>query len=183
MQLSKYLLVSILISFTALLSLDRLKRSATAHPDRNFQVNKDIRVGYNQQLSYSLGAANRAQQAYYLEQAKFAKNRQELSESGFDLPDSSNYELVIESQDSAFIYGIPQQDYGTYKEWSGSGWLDAKEPLYSYVSGIAYIAENGTFQSIQCVSKTIGQQKLAEPEIVDGKFICAEDSEILALRS
>ncbi|MEO1341070.1 MAG: hypothetical protein AAFV28_07985, partial [Cyanobacteria bacterium J06635_13] len=64
-----------------------------------------------------------------------------------------------------------------YKQWSGSSWSDAQEPLYSYVSSITYAKENGIFQSILCVSKTIGEQKLAAPKIISGKLVCPVDTE------
>jgi len=177
MQLYKYFLILLSISFTTLVIFNNSNRTANAQSSRTKDRRQD-RVGFNQQMAYSLGAANRAQQAHYFEQAKFAENAEELNQSGFNLPDNDNYKLAIARKSSAaFIYGIPQQKYGTYKEWSGSRWKDAKEPLYAYVSGIAYLEKNGSFQSILCVSKTIGEQELAKPEIVDGKFVCPQDTE------
>lgn len=180
MLINKYSLILLPISLTTLALYNLVDSTATAHSPGTFQHNHNMRVGYNQQTAHILGAANRAQQAYYFEQAKFAEDAEELGQSGFNLPNNDNYKLTIESKDnSAFIYGIPQQDYGTYKEWSGSRWKDMEEPLYSYVSAIAYFEKNGSFQSTLCVSKTIGEQKLARPEIADGKFVCARDTEEL----
>ena len=177
MQFYKYFLILIPVSFTAIAILNK-SRSVTAHSPEIRDRSQDLRVGFNPQMVRSLGAVNRAQQAYYFEQAKFAKNLQELGEVSIALPDNDNYKLNIKSEDStSFIYGIPQQKYGKYKQWSGSRWENAEEPLYAYVSAIAYFKETGSFQSILCVSKAIGGRELAQPKIVDSKFICPRDTE------
>lgn len=177
MQLTKSFLVLMPIAFTVLTIADRSNRSATAHFDRPHS-HQNVRVGFNQQMVYSLGATNRAQQAHYFEQAKFANRLKELNEAGFVIPDNDNYKLKIESGNSAaFIYGIPQQKYGTYKEWSGIRWKDTEEPLYAYVSAIAYLKDSSSFESILCVSKTIGKQKLAKPKIAESNFTCSQDTE------
>jgi len=179
MQLNKYLLVLLSISFTVLtIFINKADRAAIANSPNTPNFGKDIRVGYNPQMVQMLGVANRAQQAHYFERGEFSADLQELSESGLDFSSNDNYNLAIETEDNVvFTYGIAQQEYGTYKGWSGYRWEDMKEPLYSYVSSIAYLENNGSFQSILCVSKTIGEAELAKPEINDGKFACAEDTE------
>ena len=178
MLINKYFLLLLPIGLTALTISHKSARLVTAHSFDRAHHSQNIRVGFNPQMVQMLWVANRAQQAYYFEQGRFAENAEELSISGFNLADNDNYKLTIESKNnSAFIDGIPKQDYGTYKEWSGSRWKDAEEPLYSYVSAIAYLKETGSFQSILCVSKTIGKQELAKPEVVDGKFTCSQNTE------
>lgn len=153
-------------------------RSNIANIPVDYRYGSGQRISFNERVSYNLGAINRAQQAYFFELAKFASSYEELAESGFSLSEENNYQLTIESKNnSAFIYALPKENYALYKEWSGLFWTDAKEPLYSYVSGIAYLEDNNSFQSILCVSRIVGEQKLEKPKIVEGKFICPQDTE------
>ena len=147
-----------------------------AHFPVNHEREEIKRISFNEQASFSLGTVNRAQQAYFLEMAKFADSHQEL---GLGLPkEDNNYNLTIKSKDGlAFTYALPKKNYATYKEWSGLFWLDAQEPLYSYVSGIAYSKNNNSFQSILCVSTIVGKHKLKEPKIIKGRFICSQGTE------
>ena len=152
--------------------------SNTAHIPIDYGRQQDKRISFNERVSYNLGAVNRAQQAYFFELAKFASSYEELAESGFSLSEENNYQFAIESKnDLALIYAVPKENYAVYKEWSGRSWTDAKEPLYSYVSGIAYLKDNNSFQSILCVSKIIGEQELEKPEIIEGQFVCSEGTE------
>ena len=98
-----------------------------------------------------------------------------------NLVSDDRYKLETESKDNTAFIEIPQQNYGTYKQWNASGWEDAKEPLDSYVNAIAFLPENSSFQSILCVSETIGEQKIAEPKIIDRKFVCSQNTEELYL--
>ena len=177
MQLKRY--ISIPISFIILVILNKFNQSAIAHFPDSLSNNTAKRISFNEQTHNSLRATNRDQQAYFFELGRFADSYDELAKNGFGFPtENSNYQLTTENNDSyAFTYGIPNQKYGTYKEWSGSGWQDVKEPLYSYASSILYSAESGSFQSILCVSKKIGEEKLAAPQIADGKLICPQNTE------
>ena len=133
------------------------------------------RISFNEKISLNLGAINRAQQAYFFERAEFAKNYQEL---GLYQLEEDNYQLKIHSKDNlAFAYAIPQENYATYKRWSNLSWKDAKEPLYSYVSAIAYSKDKNIFQSILCVSTTVGDRELERPRIREGKFVCSPGTE------
>jgi hypothetical protein len=152
-------------------------RYNTAHFPINYGADEFKRISFNEQAAFDLVAANRTQQAYFLETGKFA-NYEQLVELG--LLESDRYKIVTENNNnnnSAFIYAIPQKDYATYKVWSGLSWIDALEPLYGYVSGIEYSKDRNSFQTILCVSKIVGESKLQEPEIIAGKFACAEGTE------
>ena len=123
----------------------------------------------NKEAYFYLGAINRAQQAHFFENRKFGNTNKELGLESVSVEE--NFELTISNQgNSAFAYAIPKTDNGTYKDWSGAFWLDETEPLYSYVSGVAFMENDYSFQAILCVSRTVGQQPLQEPQIINGKF-------------
>lgn len=172
--------------FSSSISSPTITTNNSAHNKQAFPIYRQAtpRISFNEKISFDLGAINRAQQAYYFERAEFANNYQELGL--YQLEDEDNYQLTIHSKDNlAFAYAIPQENYATYKRWSSLSWKDAKEPLYSYVSAIAYSKDKNIFQSILCVSTTIGDEpkaplrdrELEEPKISEGKFVCSPGTE------
>ena len=164
--------------FSSFISSSTITINDSTHNKQAFPIYRQAtpRISFNEKISVNLGAINRAQQAYFFERAEFADNYQELGL--YQLEDQDNYQLTIHSKDNlAFTYAIPQENYATYKRWSSLSWKDAKEPLYSYVSAIAYAKDKNIFQSILCVSTTIGDRELEEPKISEGKFVCSPGTE------
>lgn len=163
--------------FSSSISSSTITINDFAHNKQAFPIYRQAtpRISFNEKISVDLSAINRAQQAYFFERAEFADNYQQL---GLDRLEEDNYQLTIHSKDNlAFTYAIPQENYATYKRWSSLSWKDAREPLYSYVSAIAYYKDKNIFQSILCVSTTIGDRELEEPKISEGKFVCSPGTE------
>ena len=133
------------------------------------------RTSYNEQVTINLGTINRAQQAHFFETRQFSDNHSEL---GLGTWANEHYQITLKNEGNlAFSYAVPKTPSATYKEWHGSSWIDAKEPLYSYVSAISYAEENHSFDSVLCVSADFGQYKLPTPKIVDGKLVCSDETE------
>ncbi|MEM8721013.1 MAG: type IV pilin-like G/H family protein [Cyanobacteria bacterium P01_G01_bin.39] len=157
---------------------DYSNQSNVASFPQESQRQTQQRESFNQKIVLNLGGLNRAQQANFFELNKFANSYEELSQQGIGLPEAKeNYELIIENKgDSAFSYAVPRNSHAAYKEWSGSAWVEALEPLHSYVGGIAY-SKNGFFTAIICASTIPGKQKLEEPKIIGDKLVCSDDSQ------
>lgn len=159
--------------FLAEIALSNTKANLISHFHPNVEQK---RISFNEQVSIQLQVLNRAQQAYFFETGKFASEDHQLGLG--TIQDNDNYQLIIKSNDNLTVtYAIPYQSYGTYKEWSGSSWVDSSEPLYSYVSGTAFFADKNTFQSILCVSKTADKTKLAPPIIINNELVCSLNTE------
>lgn len=175
-NVSEYSLLSIPTVSTVSISSEQIEQMQIAQFPFNRETRSNTRVSFNQQITYSLGALLRSQQAHFFELAEFADSYEQL---GVDVSEPE-FELVVESkEDIAVIYALPKKDYAVYKEWSGSSWEDTLEPLYSYVSAITYNQKNGIFNSILCVSTTLGKQEIEEPKIIKDQLACPQDTEEL----
>lgn len=177
-----FLLASAQMQFTDLpqsemtLSTNRADLVSQFYPN----LERNTRVSFNEQAANLVGAFNRAQQAYHFERFEFADSYEQLGLSGLQ---NDNYQLIIESEDNlAVTYAVPNQDYGTYQQWSGLSWVNALEPLYSYVSSVVYFPDEGNYgnyQVIVCVSKAFGTTKPSPPIIIDDELTCASDTDKL----
>ena len=175
-NISKYSLLSIPTASTVDVSSDNINQSQIAQFPFNSETRSNTRVSFNEQITHSLGALLRSQQAYFFELAEFADSYEKL---GVDVSEQE-FELIVESkEDLAVTYALPKKDYAVYKKWSGSSWEDTLEPLYSYVSAINYNQKNGIFNSILCVNPTLGKQKVEEPKIINKQLVCPRDTEEL----
>ncbi len=156
-------------------TIDRVRIDRLAHFSTN-DKNNSTRLSYNEQVSLKLGAINRAQQAHFFETRSFSSRYYELGLGRSQ--ENERYQLIVGNRENlAFSYAIPKTRTAKYKKWSGSSWIDAKEPLYSYVSAIHYSKDNGSFQSILCASDLPDRSKLDLPEVVDGQLVCSPETE------
>ncbi|NES23630.1 MAG: general secretion pathway protein GspH [Symploca sp. SIO3E6] len=132
----------------------------------------------------SVGAMNRAQQAYFIEQDKFSDAIPAL---GIGVkPKTKNYTYSTRVTDkAAFNYGIARSDKYIYKrKYFGPFYKKIKRPLKSYVGGVFIIpatevapnaaADELTTISILCEAIAIGATKPAAPTYIDDKLTCSE---------
>jgi len=131
-----------------------------------------------------VGAMNRGQQAYFLEQDKFSDAIPVL---GLEIkPKTKNYIYSIRVTDNAaFNYGIARSDKYTYKrKYFGPFHKKVRRPLRSYVGGVFIVpdtkvdpnatADELTTISILCEAVAIGATKPAEPTYIDEELACGE---------
>ncbi|NER95446.1 MAG: general secretion pathway protein GspH [Symploca sp. SIO1B1] len=131
-----------------------------------------------------VGAMNRGQQAYFLEQDKFSDAIPAL---GLGIKtETQNYTYSTRVTDkAAFNYGIARSDQYTYKrKYFGLFYKKVRRPSRSYVGGVFIIpatnvdpnaaADELTTISILCEAVAIGATKPAEPTYLDDKPICGE---------
>lgn len=121
-----------------------------------------------------VGAMNRAQQAYFLDNTTFTNNIEQL---GLGIKtETENYKYSIRTADkSVFNYGIARPDRYTYRTESfGLFSWKVKQPIKSYVGAVFFIPEvHELYLSILCESAVPTTSRPADPILQNGVPTCA----------
>ncbi|NEP59112.1 MAG: general secretion pathway protein GspH [Symploca sp. SIO2G7] len=131
-----------------------------------------------------IDSMNRAQQAYFLEQDKFADTIPALDLGIKTQTENYTYSTRLTDK-AAFNYGIAFSDKYTYrKKYFGLLSKTIKQPLKSYVGGVFIIpatkvnpnaaSDELTTISILCEATVIGSTQPAEPTYIDNQLTCGE---------
>ena len=111
------------------------------------------------EAKFTVGAMNRSQQAFFLENSAFATNIDDL-QIGIE-EESDQYKFSIEAKDqSVYNYGIAKT-----------------EEIKSFVGGVFITGE--TTNSILCIADETGSSKLSPPIIEGDNMSCAKGTTIV----
>jgi type IV pilus assembly protein PilA len=110
-----------------------------------------------------VGTLVRAQQAFYLEESKFASSIAELSKPVATDTTNYSYSTVLGATNSASVYGTPIAGKNALKAYSGA----------AAVAVVTASSEATSFGGV-CESIALGPTQLTAPTFTaDGKTVCA----------